>query len=710
MSENNTTAPALTDEQRAAINMAISVLTPLAMDEYGDALRALLTSPRAAVPLQLTDSEKASIDRLTAIACSFPEHIGPSGAWSRVNHGDLGAVVSIAKRALDAAPAAPVADKPAPTLILTGAQLLEALDFIAPDRSADQLESEVSFQHGNGHAGEGMYCWMTEYPDEGAMKIDGSTVDVPVAEYDGNHVQNHCTECNEHEAECTCTAAVAADGAPLDEDLTRLRSIALAATPGPWRWDRESFGLMSGEDFVFWPANAVVDENATDAARIGACGHTTEDRAAQNMAFVEAVNPSAILALIDRVERAARAAVSPATAEPREAGHGIKGIPRAAFGPHTEADRIDHCGSCGAENEPQKDDVCPVCHAECSLVSTWGEFQHTRYRNGQRYANNGPQPWEDGPQPATAEPTDYAAIEREHFGDPDKRTGIYAPATADERHEDGLLTTEALISIIERHFDHDHPDGQRLVEMAQDVAASQHKQGEPATADELAAFLVWWTRDVPEELRRDWINRNEQFLREGKACEALARAWEGWQARASQAAAPAEAIDRYQAVCAAAYQLAGVVGAPLRFLDALSDAANGEPMSADEALNLLPVGLNEIDEVNRSASAPADAREPVAQWQTRVRAAKTAAWVNVTEEDAKHVMSELPEAYEVRALYERPEPADAGEAVSSFIRDVAAQKPVLGSSCGLCDSNRNRAQDLLKAAQGVQGGKGGDRG
>ncbi|WP_257827208.1 UPF0175 family protein [Burkholderia glumae] len=48
---NNTTAPALTDEQRAAINMAISVLTPLAMDEYGDALRALLTSPRAAVPV-----------------------------------------------------------------------------------------------------------------------------------------------------------------------------------------------------------------------------------------------------------------------------------------------------------------------------------------------------------------------------------------------------------------------------------------------------------------------------------------------------------------------------------------------------------------------------------------------------------------------------------------------------------------------------------
>lgn len=34
----------------------------------------------------------------------------------------------------------------------------------------------------------------------------------PVAEYDGNHVQNHCPECNEHEAECSCAQAVAADG------------------------------------------------------------------------------------------------------------------------------------------------------------------------------------------------------------------------------------------------------------------------------------------------------------------------------------------------------------------------------------------------------------------------------------------------------------------------------------------------------------------
>lgn len=56
-----------------------------------------------------------------------------------------------------------------------------------------------------------------------------------------------------------------------------------------------------------------------------------------------------------------------------------------------------------------------------------------------------------------------------------------------------------------------------------------------------------------------------------------------------------EQIERYQAVCAAAYQFVCVVDGPLRFLDALSNAANGEPISTEDALNLLPVTLDECD-------------------------------------------------------------------------------------------------------------------
>jgi len=60
-------------------------------------------------------------------------------------------------------------------LTLSGAQLLEALDLIAPDRDRDQLETELTFQRGDGHSGTGVYCWITECPGEGAIFVDGST-------------------------------------------------------------------------------------------------------------------------------------------------------------------------------------------------------------------------------------------------------------------------------------------------------------------------------------------------------------------------------------------------------------------------------------------------------------------------------------------------------------------------------------------------------
>lgn len=68
---------------------------------------------------------------------------------------------------------------PATVITLTGAQLLQALDFIAPDRDADpqQLESEVNISFGPGHSGEGYYCYCTDYPDEGAIILDAEAAD-----------------------------------------------------------------------------------------------------------------------------------------------------------------------------------------------------------------------------------------------------------------------------------------------------------------------------------------------------------------------------------------------------------------------------------------------------------------------------------------------------------------------------------------------------
>ena len=52
--------------------------------------------------------------------------------------------------------------------------------------------------------------------------------------------------------------------------------------------------------------------------------------------------------------------------------------------------------------------------------------------------------------------------------------------------------------------------------------------------------------------------------------------------------------ERYQALCAAAYQLAGAMNAPVRFLDALSDGANGEIEARQKTEDLLPVDPREM--------------------------------------------------------------------------------------------------------------------
>ena len=75
-------------------------------------------------------------------------------------------------------------------------------------------------------------------------------------------------------------------------------------------------------------------------------------------------------------------------------------------------------------------------------------------------------------------------------------------------------------------------------------------------------------------------------------------------------------IDRYQAICASAYQLAGAVDAPLRFLDALASAANGEPVSEESALDLLPVTVEECAVVPKGATLTDEQRGAV-EWAIR---------------------------------------------------------------------------------------------
>ncbi|ANC46290.1 hypothetical protein [Pandoraea pnomenusa] len=66
--------------------------------------------------------------------------------------------------------------KPTP-LFMTGWQLLEALDLVAPDRDTDrdQLDCEIALQMGGEtcHSGAGLYAWEASEPEEGSSFLAG---------------------------------------------------------------------------------------------------------------------------------------------------------------------------------------------------------------------------------------------------------------------------------------------------------------------------------------------------------------------------------------------------------------------------------------------------------------------------------------------------------------------------------------------------------
>ncbi|MDR6381781.1 hypothetical protein [Paraburkholderia caribensis] len=102
---------------------------------------------------------------------------------------------------VNAAPNVPADDAGArkigiPDVILTGAQLLEALDFIAPDRATDQeqMEATVAIQYGEGHGGKAHYVWCAEYPEEGSFVLDGSSAHASDAAA-GETVGDVCQRC-----------------------------------------------------------------------------------------------------------------------------------------------------------------------------------------------------------------------------------------------------------------------------------------------------------------------------------------------------------------------------------------------------------------------------------------------------------------------------------------------------------------------------------
>lgn len=59
-----------------------------------------------------------------------------------------------------------------PSVSLDAGDLKRALDFAAPDLTADELETPITIQYiPDGHSGPGYYVHCTEYPEEGCELI-----------------------------------------------------------------------------------------------------------------------------------------------------------------------------------------------------------------------------------------------------------------------------------------------------------------------------------------------------------------------------------------------------------------------------------------------------------------------------------------------------------------------------------------------------------
>ncbi|MER0559623.1 hypothetical protein AAA501_31690, partial [Pseudomonas aeruginosa] len=93
------------------------------------------------------------------------------------------------------------------SLLINGYQLRDALEFIAPDGTAEQLESEARIEWRQQDADfleAGLYAWCAEYPEEGCVLLDDEPATAqpsPASDLDPLNLAPHAEAFNEAPAE-----------------------------------------------------------------------------------------------------------------------------------------------------------------------------------------------------------------------------------------------------------------------------------------------------------------------------------------------------------------------------------------------------------------------------------------------------------------------------------------------------------------------------
>lgn len=255
----------------------------------------------------------------------------------------------------------------------------------------------------------------------------------------------------------------------------------------------------------------------------------------------------------------------------------------------------------------------------------------------------------------------------------------------------------------------------------------------PSPADEREAFEKVFP--MPAHCQRIGHGRTAGYApTEYGAWEAsdFIRRWEGWQAARAASANETGAEGVEPMAVPAGWKLVRVN----EHFDALIAA-----LERAESKGYLPETMREewenfaYDENVTASPPPAQAAEPVAQWQSRLKDRSSPVvdhWVNISPDGAKTLMEKYANVYEVRALYaapQPPEPADAREGLAAIqaalreidpkwtergefgvkpheqiiaaIRDLAAPQPPAQADAreGLTDEQRTMVRTALAAAK-----------
>ncbi|WP_257811663.1 hypothetical protein [Burkholderia glumae] len=662
---NNTTAPALTDEQRIRASMTgeqIRLERKLTCEAIEGAIGfgqqgtnpppsedhwlapfwkigqqlALLTSPRAAV----------LPDVIEAIASQWDECM-----FAGIGHDiDIGASIRDAYRRLDAAPAAPVAEP---------VRMASIRDF-GPVPMGEGQDATSTIQ-------QALDCPLRDWPvpeiRAQAVAADGAATPSERAVIDMLIALARATFLALDDSE----EVVGADGPQHIIDSRNFDAVsdaldALNELPD----DKPGYTLDAGgkAKWALRNLHARVSPTTSDKhklAKVAFEAHFSVD-IAQRRAESAGGYADPWLQAAWRGFRAGFAAVSPATAEPDEVRAHVKWL-------HSCLRDAGYCIDGGK------------CHHECGSKGDCFRQAGCVPLTGSHLSDDWTLPVAS--EPATAEPTDYAAIEREHFGDPDKRTGIYAPATAAERAAFEAWVTERTSLPATRDVDGFYVDA--IVYdwwKVWQARASQAAAPQENAADERAAQKY----DPCDP--GNWRDGND--------------AVGDYQAARAQAAAPrsAEADDTLRCPFCGTddFHIDSALGKRQALCNSCEAAGPTEETDADALASFTRM-------LTSQAAAPADAREPsptagmnlgerIKHVGGRENAAGYIEFGSVAAVGAliKQVIRDLP----------RSAPADAGEAVG-----VADSMPgTSGFTMACFEAAKVPIGTKLYAA--AQGGKGGE--